>query len=369
MTHRVFPRFLFASLLGLGFASAPALAADPAPGVLRMDDSAGFFSAAGARAGKDRLAEVTFKGPTHYGVATFREIPESKKAQFDAVKNDANRRNAFFADWARELAKSKDNHGDVFTLIFWNGKAYRVSTVVDRESDIHRGFNDSRAEAVTKEFTKVLTIANEAKQTPNEVHPEMNTALLAAIEHIIGDLQDTAAPDAVKRGATRGTSKASAGSGIMSYVCLGICVLLGVWLVIGLIRMFTGGGGGGGMGGGGMGGGYGGGMGGGGMFGTFLGGMLGAAAGMYLYNNVFGGHSESAMAGDSYGDSGATDTGDGDYAGGAEGGDGGGDWGDDNRNDTGGGDWGDSGGDAGGGGDWGGDAGGGGGDFGGGGDW
>ena len=83
--------------------------------------------------------------------------------------------------------------------------------------------------------------------------------------------------------------------GVGGWICLGLCVLLGVWLVIGIIRAFTGGGGGGG--------GYGGGGGGGGGFGSSLmGGLFGAMAGMWLYNSMFGGHhdmgSNDAFAGD-----------------------------------------------------------------------
>ena len=54
-------------------------------------------------------------------------------------------------------------------------------------------------------------------------------------------------------------NEAPGGMSIGGWICLGLCVLLGVWLVIGLIRAFTGGGGG--YGGGGYGGGGGGGFG------------------------------------------------------------------------------------------------------------
>jgi hypothetical protein len=165
-------------------------------------------------------------------------------------------------------------------------------------------------------------------------------------------------------------------------ICVGLVVLVVIWLVIGLIRAMTaprGGGyagGGGGYGGGGPG--YAGGGGGGGGFMTgLMGGLFGAVAGNWLYHNMLGGggHSFGSQAsaadpsanpptggGDDYTATGGTWDEDGNAAGGDKA-DAGGGWDD--------GDKGGGGGDAGGGGDWGGgdagDAGGGGG--GGGGDW
>jgi len=141
-------------------------------------------------------------------------------------------------------------------------------------------------------------------------------------------------------------------------ICVGLVVLVVIWLIFGLIRAMSG------AGGGGYGGapGYAGGGGGGFMTGL-LGGLFGAMAGNWLYHNMFGGGGSQAYGGSdpgaSPGSSGDDYTGSGggvDDAGGGGGDDaGGGDWG--GGGDVGGGDWG------GGGGDWGG----GGGDFGGGG--
>src|SRR5207245_2649483 len=72
------------------------------------------------------------------------------------------------------------------------------------------------------------------------------------------------------------------GSGIMGLICFGIVAALGIWLVIGLIRAFTGSMGGGGYGsGGGYGPVYGGG---GGFMSGLMGGLFGAAAGSFLYD-------------------------------------------------------------------------------------
>ena len=154
-------------------------------------------------------------------------------------------------------------------------------------------------------------------------------------------------------------------------LCIGIVVILGIWLLFGLIRSFTGGGGGGGgmAGGGGMGGGYGGG--GGGFLSGLMGGLFGAVAGNWMYDRFFHDHSSygGGMEPRAYGNEGQAADGPRDVS--SSGGDfddadaGGGDagGGDFDAGDSGGGDF-----DGGGGGDFGGGGDTGGGDIGGGGD-
>ncbi|MFQ3650773.1 MAG: hypothetical protein SNJ75_10600, partial [Gemmataceae bacterium] len=124
-----------------------------------------------------------------------------------------------------------------------------------------------------------------------------------------------------------------------SWLCIGLMVLMGLWLVVGLIRAFSGVGGQAGAAQPGGGGGF---------LSSLLGGLVGAAAGMYLYNSFFGSGTSSVFGSSPTGDpnAGADNSPQADGGGGDWGGDaGGGDWG----GDAGGGDWG---GDAGGGGDW-----------------
>src|SRR5206468_984725 len=97
------------------------------------------------------------------------------------------------------------------------------------------------------------------------------------------------------------------GSSWLGYVCFAIFAVLVIWMVVGLIRGFSGAGGGygGAMGGGGYG------YGGGGIWTSILGGMFGAMAGSWIYNNMFGGgwgHSgtDSSSAGVGGGDTGGS---------------------------------------------------------------
>jgi uncharacterized protein len=352
-----------AAVLAGGLTATPIRAEKvPVHGVMKVDDKGGLFSTEGVTKAKDAFDGTEFKSTTHFFVYTVDSIPEGKKAAFDAAKKEADTRGRFFKDWAKDLARSKDRKGDVFVLLYHTDKNYFAAAVSDEQSDVHRHMTDKKLSEINAVFNRALKTLHDGKVAGDPAKKEMDAALMSATELVISDLKDTSAPEAGhKASGGNQVHNERKGSGVGGWICMILCILLGVWLVTALIRAFTGGGGGYGGGGYGGGPGYGGG---GGFFTSLLGGMFGAAAGMWMYNNFFGGSSyNDAMAGDSYGNDGTADTGDGNYDGGGEAGDGGGDWGDSGGGDAGGGDWG--GGDAGGGGDWGG----GGGDFGGGGDW
>lgn len=344
----------------------------PSPGQMRVEDNAGAFTPEGVKKAERAFSGATFPSPTRFTVVTVgdKDVPESKKADFEAAKKDRKQAGPFFSNWTRDLARKEREKG-VFALVYSQGDKFFVDVITDRETDVYRHFSDSAARKLSEALQAGF---REAKGKPaDQAKAAHDAALLAATNVVIDQLKNTSAPEPRngKRAdvANHGNAgKGIGGTSIMSWVCVGLVVLLGVWLVIGLIRAFTGGGhGGGGYGPGG--GGYGGGGGGGGFFPSLLGGLFGAAAGMYMYDSFFGGH-HAASAGDAMGaggyDNGPMDTGAGDFDAGAEAG--GGDFGD-AGGDVGGGDFGDAGGGDFGGGDFGGgDFGGGGGDFGGG-DW
>lgn len=339
---------LAAAVLAGGWLLPAATAAESA-GRMRVEDKAGAFTPDGIKKAEEAFANTSFQSPTHFTVVTVGEndVPAGKKADFEAAqKNPGKLAGPFFRDWARELARAERERG-VFTLVYLQGDKYFVDVVADRESDVHRNFTDQDArdvrDALIDGFRKTKETGDKAAR---------DAALLAATNVVINQLKDTSAPEAGTASRTHSSdadTKRGGGTNIMGYVCIGLAVLLGVWLVVGLIRAFTGGGGGG-YGGGGYGGG------GGGFFPSLMGGLFGAAAGMYLYDSFMGGHSSAAASDAAAGDAGdmggAEDSGAGDFDAGAE---------------AGGGDFGDAGGDFGGGDLGGGDVGGGG-DFGGG-DW
>ena len=362
---RTITRFSWLALLVVGLAAPVAEAgkaggsseaAKPQDGVMHVDDKAGVFTAGGVDTATAKFDGVTFKARTHFTVVTRSSVPESKKKDLDATKGDKSKASAFFSDWAHELAKAKGEVG-VFVLAYVEGDKFFVKAITDKANDVHRHFGDSDA---TQLEGKLIESFRSAKgKTGDEAKKARDAGLLESTTFVIDQLKDTSLPADTKLHSD--TKKESGGMSILGWVCIAGVVILGIWLVIAVIRMLTGGvnGYGGGYGGGGGGGG-GGGMG---FMGGLMGGMFGAMAGMYLYDQFTGGHhyndnygsgSDNGGGGDNYG--GSQDTGEGNFDGGSEG--------------TGGGDWGDSGGgggDTGGGGDWGGDSGGG--DSGGGGDW
>jgi hypothetical protein len=326
------------------------------PGVLHVEDNGKVFTSEGIAKAEAAMSETTFLSKTHFNVVTYGKIPEAKRDAYEKAKGTPTEKSKFFHDWAEQSAKAHKSRG-VFVLISMEGAHIRA--IDDRTTDVKRDFDSKDLKAVQEKFTEGFKLAFKETDAAKK-KPLHDAALLEATNYVIDQLKNTTGNTTTNRNTTTGAAnvKEKEGSNIMSYVCIGIVALLGVWLVIGIVRALTGGGGGGQYaGGGGYGGGYGGG---GGFMSGIMGGLLGAVAGNYLYNNFFGGHS-SASASDGYGSTGSTgnDTsGDGDYSGGADGGgsDFGGDTGGDFGGDTGGGDFGggDFGGDSGGGGDFGG---------------
>lgn len=334
--------------LGAGTASASN------PGELTVRDPAKVFTAEGIKAAKTAFASHSYDSPTKVLVVTHEGVPSKTKAEWEKLK-DKSEKDRFIGEWTRNEAKAEGAKG-IFILVSTNPNYVRVIASEQMRAD--RSFGEAKVgrmqELLVDAFRASKDLKDEAQKQGHDV------GLTKALEYAGEQLKGTAA---VSTTATHGpakvrSDKGGTGMGVLGWVCLIGVVLLGVWLVVGLLRAVTGMGGGGGGGYGPGGGGYGGG--GGGFMSSLMGGMFGSMAGMWMYNNVFGGGMSSMSAGD-YGGGGATG---GDYGGGAVGGD---DGNFDNGADAGGGDWG--GGDTGGGDFGGGDFGGGGGDFGGGGDW
>ncbi len=307
-------------------------------GKLEVHDKAGLFTADGIKKAQAKFHDTAFKVPTHFAVVTVSEadVPAARKADYDNAKK-SKLAGPFFREWTKEAALT---HGkpDVVVLIFSQGDQFFVDAIADRETDVKRHFTDADASNLSKLFQTGMRDAK--AKTGDDAKTIRDATLMAATESVIAQLKDTT----VSGGATATTNsdqkKSSTGMGIGGWICLGLCVLLGAWVVIALFRALMGGGGGGGGPGGG----------GGGFMTSFLGGLVGAAAGMWMYNSFFGGSSAMAADGSAASDpSGTGDTGAGDYDGGA--GAGGGDFGDSGDGDYGGGDFGGGGGDFGGG-DW-----------------
>jgi uncharacterized protein len=261
-------------------------------------------------------------------------------------------REEFYAEWARERARALDVHG-ILILITREPTYLYVGAVGSDHSftteDVSQVKNRMLSDFKSREYNRGLI---QTVQTINRVIDlQARRAMPAArtAPHGTTAPHGAAAPHA-----------GGAGSGLLGLLCVVLVIGLGIWLVVGLIRAFTGGGMGGGMGPG-----YGGGYGGrgGGFMGGLLGGLFGGMAGAWMYDQFFGGHSHSAYGGEpgtpydtagtadnddvrgsggDFGDTGGGDTGGGDFGGGDFGG--GFDGGDVGGGDFGGGDFGGGGG-------------------------
>jgi len=322
-------------LLAVPLAASPAVyasAAPASPAQLIVEDNGGYFSQKAIDEAKAIVAKSVGTGDRQVHVQTYAALSQEEAQRLkDAGKATAE----FWRTWSN--GKIKGDHGVVILMV---REQRHVEIRVDgqiRESGFSGSNEKGVYDAMAAELRKMGKI-----DSPDEQRPFNDAALLAGADYLKSNLPTAIAQ---KPGAKHGTehkaANAGEGSGIMKWVCIGIAVLAGIWLVTGLMRAFSGGGGGGGPGG--MGGGGGGGFG-----SSLLGGLFGAMAGMWLYNNLLGGNTSSA-----WGDTGGGDTGD------TGGGDVGG-AGDFSGDQGSGGDYGGGGGDTGGGG---GDFGGGGGDY------
>ena len=354
---------------GLVAVPAPAYAAKAdQPGVLHVYDLGAMFTKAGIDKAKGTMGDVQFDQGLTLTIDTESTPPANKIAPGKDASDGEKAK--FFETWAKEQA-SGDKAKGIYVLVC---RSPGYVQVIAGKTTRDRGFSPKDEQKLRDILLTSFRDSSKAKQdgkSEEEQFKIRDEALAAAVDYVISDLKDTVVATGGTGNTTNTqTTKKISGpggyGGIGGWICLGLTILLCVWLVIGLLRALTGGGGGGG-------GGYGGGGGGGGFGMGLMGGLFGAMAGMYLYNSMMGTHYGSdAYAGDNSNNSGdngggADTSGDGDFSGDAGAG---GSYDDSGSGgDTGGG--GDYGGDTGGGGDYGGggDDTGGGGDFGGGGDY
>ena len=301
---------MLTALLVGGLVAVPAQAESKPPakaaGVLHVYGNADtkLFTEEGIKRAEATMHGTQFDHGLMVTVDTYVEVPADKKAGADAAKRNEASWHKFLENWVKERAQSDKSKG-IYILICRN--QWWIAVIADRETR-ERGFSDADEKEVWTKLRKALSEAGK-EMDPTKKLETRDDGLNAAVDYIVSKLKDShvATPASVKN-----DTKKSAGMGVGGWICLGLCILLGVWLVIGLIRALTGGGGG--YGGGGYGGGGGGGFG-----SSLLGGLFGAMAGMWLYNNMFGGHTGMMGGSDAFaGDSGMgadADTGAGDYSG------------------------------------------------------
>lgn len=376
--NRLVQAALLASCLGLIF---PVMAlADAALSSFRIDDKGEFFSKEALEKAEGKIEAIKTNYNKDVLIETFAKLPEAAANKYARAKTDKEK-GKFWIDFSGERYDKRGVSG-IYVLISreprrivlgvgekTKQKAFTEENRKKAEQELINSFRDSKFDQ------GLLTLVNDIDLTLNANMGKVKSSTAATTP--------------------RETPRESTGGGgmfdnIWGIICIGLVVILALWLVFGLIRGLMGGGRpldrapGGYAGGPGpgyaQGPGYAPGPGyaqpqssGGGFFTNMLGGMFGAAAGMYIYDSFFRGSSPttsswgtpSAHAGgptptppDTSDRKMSENTGGGDWSSPstsapADGG-GGGDWG--GGTDGGGGDWagGADAGSGGGGGDWGG---------------
>jgi uncharacterized protein len=336
------PALLAGCLINTGavFASAP-----------QVKDDGKFFKADAIQKANDIIKEIERGHQKDLIIETMEKGPAGSEA-----KPKGSERDQLFNEWARKRAKELGVKGIYIAI---SRTPSHIQIEVGQET-LKRAFT-----ARDRTSLRELLIGKFREK-------QFDAGLVEAAE-FVRDTMDSNLGRARTKAAQQQAPAGGFGSSLAGLICFGLVAVVVIWLVMGLIRAFTGsrGGGGGYRGGpgGGSGPGYGGGGGGGGggFMSGLMGGLFGGAAGSFLYDRFFrgdSGHSSwgsQAFGGES-GTAGGMERQDQDYSGT------GGDFGDDagsSGGEAGGGDFGggDFGGGDFGGGDFGGDSGGGGGDF------
>src|SRR5262245_108187 len=268
----VFP----AVLLGfLGLTTAPAAMVL----VAEVRDDAGFFSANAISKANDIIKDIHRDFKKDLLIETFKTVPEGK---LDEVKKmDKTDRNKFFANWARERAKSAEVNGVYIQICkdpghleveVGNVTSQKAFTMANRDELASRMLRKFREAADAKEEDAKKKIHDQALIDGAQfVYSTMKANLgTKGVGPVASPEREpvTSAPRLKVPAAQSGWT-----SGIGGILCMLLIVGLIAWVIIGLIRAFTGGGGGGGYGGGGFGGG------GGGVLRSPLGGLFGGLVG------------------------------------------------------------------------------------------
>ena len=348
-----------AALFLAGWFGGGAALAQPSKTPRTVQDDLGMFSADAKTKANAEIARIKQTHHKDLMVETAHAPAPPKGLDVD----DKAAVNKFIDKWADDKFKNEQIDG-VFVVFVEKDKLKKIRVRVGPKTAEKGLFTKADAEDLLQKIQEKMKLSDK--------DGALSTATSFVADTMRRNAQPTARATAPGDAPTPAAPARAEPTPIMTWVLIGLGVLLVFWLISAIIRGFSSMGGGGGYAPG-----YGGGYGGGGFMTGFLGGMFGAAAGMWMYSHFFGGGGSSAYAGGSpSGDptSAPNDVGAGDPIGA------GGDYGEVDKGAVeapddggGGGDWG--GGDAGGGGDWGGgggDFGGGGGDWGGGGgggDW
>ena len=210
------------------FAAAQAKVRQPRPTRTVQDDGQ-FFSDKAKEKANEEIAVIKKKFDKDFLIETFAKAPESI-SKID-LKN-SKEKEEFFRKWALDRARNADIRG-VYVLIC-KDPPY-VKTI---EGDNERASGAFTAEN-GRELGKILVDKLRAKKN--------DEALLEAVAYVHKAFQDHAAKTERPSPGSHSpvASSGAAGGGArstnwMGYICLAVVAILVIWMVVGLIRAFSG---------------------------------------------------------------------------------------------------------------------------------
>src|SRR5579859_5829588 len=92
-----------------------------AAGVMEIRDDAGMFKEETIRKANTIIKEIKDEHKLDLFIQTSKEIPGDLKKEYESIKDDKAKRNAFFQKWARQRAKSAEVNG-VYILLLQKSK-------------------------------------------------------------------------------------------------------------------------------------------------------------------------------------------------------------------------------------------------------
>jgi uncharacterized membrane protein YgcG len=223
---------LAAALLGWLVAVAPVSAAVPPV----IKDDAKFFSDKARTEADAKIKEIYRDFHKDLFIETLPSVPPDKAK--DVNLKDRSARERFFEEWARERFRNAGVNG-IYVLICKDPPHIQVEVG-----------NETREKAFTvkdrDELAKILLSRFREKKYDEGLREAVDfvaarlkaNGVRAGTRRAEGDRRRAAAPPAaVPGGHNRGGSLMD---GIGGWICIGLVVLAGVWLLVGLFRALTG---------------------------------------------------------------------------------------------------------------------------------
>ncbi|HEX4589337.1 MAG TPA: TPM domain-containing protein, partial [Gemmataceae bacterium] len=247
--------------------AAPASAADPP----KVEDHGKLFSDLAVKQADEVITDIHKRFHKDVRIEAYNTVPPAKADEFNRNKADKEFRTRFFRAWAAERFSATGTNG-VFILIYKeSARGYYVQVEPGKETEARREFERDDAQHIEGVIADHLRKGEDDQALTDGVE-----AIRQAFERNQRHVRppDEAKPSgrgpAIHIPGQQNPGEQNEGSSIMGWLCPILVVVLIAWVVIGLIRSFTGAGrgygpypggyaGGVGPGGCGYGGGYGGG--------------------------------------------------------------------------------------------------------------